>query len=72
MSDIEPSHRSSPSRRAREDRAYKLVLTTGGLSVLTIVLLVLAVVGIVGGGPVIVAALLAAGSGVLLRKTLNP
>jgi hypothetical protein len=71
MSDIEPRRRSAPSRKAREDRAYKLVLATGGLTILTIVLLVLAVVGVVGAGPVIIAGLLAAGGGVLLRRTLS-
>jgi hypothetical protein len=71
MSDLEPRRRSVPSRREREQRAYKLVLATGGLALLTIVLLVLAVVGIVGAGPVIVAGLAAAGSGVLLRRTLG-
>lgn len=71
MSDLEPRRRSAPSRRSREQRAYTLVLATGGLAVLTVVLLVLAVVGVVGLGPAIVAGVLAAGSGVLLRRTLS-
>jgi hypothetical protein len=72
MSDLEPRRRSgAPSRKARERRAYTLVLATGGLAVLTVVLLVLAVVGVVGLGPAIVAGLLAAGGGVLLRRTLG-
>jgi len=72
MSDLEPRRSSSPTRKAREDRAYKLVLATGGLAVLTIALIVLAVVGIVGGGWAIITALLAVASGLLLRRTLNP
>jgi hypothetical protein len=72
MSDLEPRRRSSPSRTARERRAYTLTLTTGGLAVLTVVLLVLAVLGVVGFGTAFVAALLAGGSGLLLRRTLNP
>jgi len=72
MSDLEPRRRSSPSRRARERRAYTLTLTTGGLALLTVVLLVLAVFGVVGFGTAFVAALLAGGSGLLLRRTLNP
>ena len=71
MSDLEPRRRSAPSRRAREERAYKLVLTTGGLAVLTVALVILAVVGVVGGGLAFLAALLTAGSGFLLRRTLS-
>ena len=72
MSDLDPRRRSVPSRKAREQRAYALVLATGGLVLLTVVLVVLAVVGVVGLGPAIVAGLLAAGGGLLVRRTLNP
>jgi hypothetical protein len=71
MSDLEPRRRSAPSRRAREQRAYTLTLTTGGLAILTVVLLVLAVFGVVGFGTAFLAALLAGGSGLLLRRTLS-
>jgi len=63
---------SRPSRAARQDRAYKLVLSTGGFLVISIALFVLAVAGIVGGGWAVIAALLAAGSGFMLRRTLKP
>jgi hypothetical protein len=74
MSDLEPRRRSGSglSRRARERRAYTLTLATGGLAVLTLVLVVLAVVGVTNFGLAIIAALLAVGSGFLLRRTLNP
>jgi hypothetical protein len=72
MSDLEPRRRSAPSRKAREQRAYTLVVATSGLVMLTVVLVILAVVGVVGLGPAIVAGLLAAGGGLLLRRTLNP
>jgi hypothetical protein len=74
MSDLEPRRRSGSglSRRARERRAYTLTVATGGLAVLTLVLVVLAVVGVTGFGLAIIAALLAVGSGFLLRRTLNP
>jgi hypothetical protein len=72
MSDLEPRRRSSVSRRDRADRAYKLVLATGGLAVLTAVLLVLAIVGVVGGGYWIITAIAAVVSGLLLRRALNP
>jgi hypothetical protein len=71
MSDLEPRRSSGLSRKEREERAYKLVLATGGLAVLTLALIVLAVLGIVGGGAAIVAGLLTAGGGVLLRRTLH-
>jgi len=71
MSDLEPRRRSGLSRKAREGRAYTLVLATGGFAVLTFVLVLLAVFGVVGFGTAFVAALLAAGSGLMLRRTLN-
>jgi hypothetical protein len=72
MSDLEPRRSSGLSRKAREDRAYKLVLATGGLAVLTVALVVLSVVGIVSGGWAVLTALLALVSGLMLRRTLNP
>jgi hypothetical protein len=73
MSDLEPRRRSGSglSRKQREQRAYTLTLATGGLAVLTIALVVLAVVGVTGFGLAVLAALLTAGSGYLLRRTLN-
>ena len=74
MSDLEPRRRpgSGLSRKAREQRAYTLTLATGGLAVLTLVLIVLAIVGVTNFGLAILTALLAAVSGFLLRRTLNP
>jgi hypothetical protein len=71
MSDLEPRRRSDLSRKARADRAYTLVLATGGLLLLTIVLVVLAVLNIVGGGLAVVAGAVTAGSGIALRRTLK-
>jgi hypothetical protein len=71
MSDLEPRRRSGLSRKERESRAYTLVLTTSGLLIVTIVLFVLALLGVVGGGPAVIAGILTAGSGFLLRRTLN-
>jgi hypothetical protein len=72
MSDLEPRGRSGLSRKARADRAYTLTLTTGGLALVTVVLVVLAAVfGIGGFGLAFLAALLTAGSGFLLRRTLT-
>jgi small-conductance mechanosensitive channel len=72
MSDMEPRRRARPSRRRRSERAYSLVLVTGGLAVLTIALVILAVLGVVGGGWAFLAAILTAGGGLVLRRTLNP
>jgi len=71
MSDLEPRRRSGLSRKERADRAYTLTLTTGGLALVTVVLLVLAVLDISGFGLAFLAALLTAGSGFLLRRTLS-
>jgi hypothetical protein len=72
MSDLEPRRRGGLSRRAREGRAYNLVLATGALGVATIALVVLAALGLVGFGWAFITALLTAGSGFMLKKTLNP
>ena len=71
MSDLEPRRRSGLSRKERADRAYTLTLTTGGLALVTVVLVVLAVFGIGGFGLAFLAALLTAGSGFLLRRSLS-
>jgi hypothetical protein len=71
MSDIEPRRRGGPSRQARADRAYTLVKVTSGLLVLTIVLFVLAVLGIVGAGLPVAAGAITVGSGVALRRSLR-
>jgi hypothetical protein len=72
MSDIEPRRSPSPSRQKRADRAYNLVLATGGLAVLAVALVILAVLGIVSLGWAVMVAVLAAVAGLLLRRTLNP
>jgi hypothetical protein len=72
MSDIEPRRSSGISRKQRADRAYNLVLATGGLALLAVALVVLAVLGIVGFGWAVIVAILAALSGLALRRTLNP
>ena len=72
MSDLEPRRRGGLSRQARADRAYNLVLVTSGLGIATIALVILGVLGIVGLGWAFIAALLTAGSGFLLKRTLNP
>jgi hypothetical protein len=71
MSDLERRSGSRPSRRQREQRAYNLVLATGGLGVVFIVGAVLAIVGVIGWSIPILAAILAVVAGVLFRRTVR-
>jgi hypothetical protein len=60
------------SRRQREKRAYSLTLVSGGAALAAVVFLVLWVIGVMGFGPVLLAALIAAGAAFLLRSTVGP
>lgn len=71
MNDLEPRGGSRLTRRAREDRAYRLVLATGVLGTVAVVGLVLALVGVVGAGLPILAGILAVVCGVLFRRTVS-
>jgi len=59
------------SRRKREQRAYYLVLASGGLAVAAVVVLVLSIVGIASFGLFIILAVLAAVAGYMLKRTLG-
>lgn len=72
MSDIARRPPSRTPRRVRQQRAYGLILATGGLSVVAVVGLLLAVVGVVGFGTPVLAAILAVVCGVVLRRVLAP
>lgn len=71
MSDLERRSGSRPSRRKREQRAYNLVLATGGLGVVFVVGAVLAIVGVIGWSIPILAAILAVITGVLFRRSVS-
>ncbi len=71
MADLERSGGRRPTRAQREKRAYQLTLATGALGVVAVVGIVLALVGVIGFGLPILAAILAAVSGLLLRRTLG-
>jgi hypothetical protein len=62
---------SNITRSQRESRAFALVVATGGFSIATVVLAVLAVVGIGGFGLVILSAIIATVCYVVLRSTLK-
>jgi len=71
MADLERRSSSHLSRRQRERRAYQLVLATGGLAVIAVVGIVLAIAGVIGGTIPVLAAILAVVCGLLLRRTLS-
>jgi hypothetical protein len=71
MTDLSPRPNRSP-RRVREERAYKLVLAGGAAAVVAVVTFVLAIVGIIGFGVPVLAALVAILCGWLFRRTVSP
>jgi hypothetical protein len=71
MTDLSPRPNRTPSRRSREDRAYKLVVAGGAAGVIAVVTFVLAIVGVLGFGIPVLAALVAALCGWLFRRTVS-
>jgi hypothetical protein len=71
MSDLERRPGRGMSRRQREQRAYYLVLASGGLAVAAVVVLVLWIVGVASFGLFLILAVLAAVAGFVLRRTLG-
>jgi hypothetical protein len=72
MSDLERRSGSRPSRRQREQRAYRLVLATGTFTVLFVAAVVLTVITSFSGSWAVLFAVLAVISGLLLRRTVRP
>jgi hypothetical protein len=70
MSDLDRSPSRLP-RRAREQRAYRLVLATGALGVVAVVGIILAIAGVIGAGIPILAGILAVVCWLLLRRTVS-
>jgi fatty acid desaturase len=70
MSELEPS-RSRLPRRAREERAFRLVVATGVFGAVAVVGLILAIVGVVGGWLPFVAAVIAVICGLLFRRSVS-
>ena len=70
MTDLSPRPNRTPSRRAREERAYKLVLAGGAAAVVALVTFVLAIVGVMGYGIPVLAALVAILCGWMFRRTV--
>ncbi|NLT05116.1 MAG: hypothetical protein GXY03_02280 [Solirubrobacterales bacterium] len=59
------------TRRQKEKRAYTLTLVGGGAGIATVVFLVLAIVGVVGLGPAILAGFVTAGAVFGFRRTVS-
>jgi hypothetical protein len=70
MSDLAPRSGGPPSRRAREQRAYRLVVTGGAAATVAVVGVVLAIVGVLGWWLPILAVIVAAICGLLFRRTV--
>jgi hypothetical protein len=71
MSDLTRSGGGPPSRRSREQRAYRLVLVGGGAGIVAVVGLVLAVVGVISFGIPVLAAIVAVICFWLMRRTIS-
>jgi hypothetical protein len=72
MTDLSPRPNRTPSRRSREDRAFKLVVAGGAAAVVAVVTFVLAIVGVMSFGIPVLAALVAVLCGWLFRRTVAP
>jgi fatty acid desaturase len=71
MSDLAPRSGGPPSRRSREQRAYRLVMTGGAAAAVAVVGTVLAIVGVVGWWLPVLAVIVAAICGLILRRTVS-
>ena len=70
MSDLTRSG-GPPSRRGREQRAYRLVVTSGVAGAVAVVGVILAVVGVLGWGVPILAVLVCVIAWLMFRRTVG-
>lgn len=71
MGDLAPRSGGPPSRRSREQRAYRLVTTGGVAAAVAVVGTVLAVIGVLGWWLPVLAVVVAAICGLLFRRTVS-
>ena len=71
MSDLTPRRGGPPSRRSREQRAYRFAVAGGVAGAVTVVGAVLAIAGVLGWGLPFIAAVVAAVCLVLFRRTVS-
>jgi hypothetical protein len=72
MGDLTPSGGRVPSRRQREQRAYRLVVTGGAAGAVAVATFVLAAIGVMGFGVPAIAAIVAAICFWLFRRMVSP
>jgi hypothetical protein len=70
MADLTRSSGGPPSRRSREQRAYRLVVTGGIAGAIAVIGAVLAAIGVFGWGVPILAAIVAVVCVLLFRRTV--
>ena len=70
MSDIERRPNRSP-RRAREQRAFRLVQVGGAAALVAVVGLILSIAGVIGSGLWVIAAIVAAVCALLFWRTVK-
>lgn len=71
MSDLSRRPGGRPTRRQRQDSAYRLVMTSGTAAAVFVVTAILAVVGVIGWGLPILALVVAAIAGLLFRRSVG-
>jgi hypothetical protein len=71
MGDLTPGSGRVPSRRSREQRAYRLVVAGGAAGAIGVVGLVLAIVGVIGFGIPVLALVVAVICLFLFRRTVS-
>jgi hypothetical protein len=71
MSDIERRGGSKPTRKQKEERAYKLVLATGAFGLVGTVGILLAILTGLGAGWPVLSLIIAAICFMLLRRTVR-
>ena len=71
MSDLAPRSGGPPSRRSREQRAYRLVLAGGGAGAVAVVGAVLAIVGVIGWAIPILGVIVAVICAFLFRRAVS-
>lgn len=71
MSDLSRRSGGPPSRRSREQRAYRLVVTGGVAAAVFVVTAVLAIVGILGWGIPVIAAIVSLICAFWFKRTIT-
>jgi hypothetical protein len=72
MSELSPRRSGPPSRRSREQRAYRLAVAGGVAGLVSVVGAVLAIAGVLGWGLPIIAAIVAIVCFLFFRRIVSP